>query len=211
MHLGHLVEKDIYLLSESEIANFEVWENNYKEHLISQQFKKFEIGIPRLHYSVIIKKIESFIGSLLKIDGGIFIYDTLGGTDSIGKIIQNLEEGHSKHLNLLPSSDVKYRKISAEFWDLSLQGYEITFYKADILVEGHQSSTIYSKYLQKGVWLGFTGSTKYSFGLFHKRKLRDLQRKHRITFWITENCDTNSKEYQSEMAIKLAILKDKFH
>ena len=210
MHLGHLIEKDFYLLTEKDISNLNVWEQNYREHIALQQFKSFEIGIPRLHQTLVSKNIERFIASNLKVKGSYFVYDEITSKESLSSMINGLEPGHSKHLNILPSADVKYRKISAEFWDLSLQGYEITLYKADNLEEGHKSSTIYSKYIHKGVWLGFTGSPKYSFGLFHKRKLKDMNSKHRITFWITDTCDIHSKEYQSEMAVKLDVLKEKF-
>ena len=58
------------------------------------------------------------------------------------------------------------------------------------------------KYMLKGARIGISGSNKYSFGIFHKRKITQLFNANLINYWITECINHNDSSRLHEIKIK---------
>jgi hypothetical protein len=108
-------------------------------------------------------------------------------------------------LGNLIAEDVNYKTIGADFWELSLNGIEVIFYKSERIKECQKHLSMFKRYKNKGVSLGFTGTPKYSFGLMHKNKYNKLCTDGIIDFWVTETVDSSESNYLAEIKLKTEI------
>lgn len=203
LKLGNLVKQDVFILEDFHLNDLKEWKTNYEYHLINNEFKFTKIGFPTNTTSELIQEVCRFIQPL-NIEVETFVYQTLSSEMSISDLVDNV--GDSKTIHILPNPDVEYKKLGSEFWDFSVKGFEIIFYKADRLKECQKYNSTFKRYSNKGVILGYTGSPKYSFGLLHKWKLEKLCNDGIIDFWITETANIKDNHYLNELKIKTAII-----
>ena len=206
LKLGNLIEEDIFLLDFDSLNDIHSWQENYKFHLINNEFKSFKIGIPFRLKNELIGLADQFIDSS-EIKGSSFIYlDVTSDTKLRTLIESNQPEIKDKKVFLLPQKNVKYTKFSSDFWDLNLLGYEINVLKCDGMKECQSTPKTINKYLLKGAKIGFTGSNKHSFGLLHKRRITQLFQENLINFWITETINQRDSSYLQEIKLKTELL-----
>jgi len=206
LKLGNLIEEDIFLLDFTSLDDIHSWQENYKFHLINNEFKSFKIGIPFAHKNELVDLVNQFIESS-DIKGNYFIYfDVTNDTKLLTLIESNQPEIKDKKVFLLPQKNVKYSKLSADFWDMNLLGYSIKILKCDGMKECQSSPKNINKYVLKGAKIGFTGSNKHSFGLLHKRRITQLFQENLIDYWITETINQRDSSYLQEIKLKTELL-----
>jgi len=206
LKLGNLIEEDIFLLDFTSLDDIHSWQENYKFHLINNEFKSFKIGIPFAHKNELVDLVNQFIESS-DIKGNYFIYfDVTNDTKLLTLIESNQPEIKDKKVFLLPQKNVKYSKLSADFWDMNLLGYSIKILKCDGMKECQSTPKNINKYVLNGAKIGFTGSNKHSFGLLHKRRITQLFQENLIDFWITETINQRDSSYLQEIKLKTELL-----
>jgi hypothetical protein len=206
LKLGNLIEEDIYLLELDSVDNNQSWQENYKFHLLENEFKSFKIGIPYNHKNALKGIVSDFIENT-NLNGSYFVYFNVEqGTNLPALIEDGQEEISLKKLFLLPHMNLTYSKFSTDFWDLNLLGYEIHILKCDRMKECQSNPKTMKKYMLKGARIGISGSNKYSFGIFHKRKITQLFNANLINYWITECINHNDSSRLHEIKIKTELL-----
>ncbi len=203
LKLGNLINCDVFLLEEIHLSNLVDWKTNYEYHLINNEFKFTKLGFPVNTNNNIIKEICEFVQKL-NIGVEFFNYHILSCNQTISEIIE--QEVENKRIHILPSPDVEYKKLGAEFWEFAVKGYEIIFYKVDRLKECQKNNSTFKRYSNKGVVVGLTGSPKNSLGLLHKWKLQKLLNDGIVDFWITETTNLKESQYLNELKIKTEII-----
>ncbi len=206
LKLGNLIKHDVFILEETQLNELSKWKENYEYHLINNEFKSCKLGFPASVNQNLIVEIQN---SILKLDiqCETFQYWVLTEHDKISEIVeQHTQTNSEKVIHILPSSKVVYKNIGSEFWDLAVRGIEVVFYKVERLKECQRNSSFFKRYSNKGLTMGFTGSPKYSLGIFHKRKLAKLLNDGTINFWISESIYSNDPNYLWESKIKIGLL-----
>jgi hypothetical protein len=206
LKLGNLIEEDIFLLDFTSLDDIHSWQENYKFHLINNEFKSFRIGIPFRFKNELAGLAEQFVDAS-EIKGSCFVYfDVTNDTKLLTLIESNQPEIKDKKVFLLPQKNVKYSKLSTDFWDMNLLGYSIKILKCDGMKECQSTPKNINKYVLKGAKIGFTGSNKHSFGLLHKRRITQLFHENLIDFWITETINQRDSSYLQEIKLKTELL-----
>lgn len=207
LKLGNLIEKDVFLL-DFETSNFNnSWQENYKFHLIQNEFKSYEIGIPFKQKNLLLDLVVQFIESTTDLKGSYFIYFNVKRDTKLLTLIEgNQNELFNKKVFLLPEKNLKYSEFSSEFWKMTIMGYEINILKCDSMTQCQRDPKIINKYLLKGARIGITGSNKHSFGFLHKRRISQLFKENLIDYWITETINQNDSSYFQEVKLKTDIL-----
>lgn len=206
--LGNLIEEDIYLLDFETLNCNNTWQDNYKFHLIQNEFKSYKIGIPFIQKNNLVDLVNQFIESITEIKGSYFVYFDIERKTKLLTLIEGSQiELNNKKVFLLPEKDLKYSEFSSDFWEMTLMGYEINILKCDRMNECQTTPRIINKYLLKGARIGITGSKKYSFGLLHKKRIKQLHKENLIDYWITQTINQNDSSYFEEIKLKSKILK----
>lgn len=206
LKLGNLIKEDIFLLESDSVDNNQTWQENYKFHLINNEFKSFKIGIPYELKSALIPTVSIFIESI-NINGSYFIYFNVDQETKLLSFVESHQaEISHKKLYFLPTISLKYSKFATDFWDLNLLGYEINILKCDCMKECQNKPKTINKYVLKGARIWITGSSKHSFGILHKRRITQLFQEHIIDFWITESIKQSDSAYLQEIKLKTELL-----
>jgi tyrosine-protein phosphatase YwqE len=141
------------------------------------------------------------------LNGSYFVYFNITNETKLSTIIENNQsEIINKKVFLLPDKNIKYSKLSIDFWDMNLLGYEIYLLKCDGMKECQKNPNIINKLLQKGAIIGITGSKKHSFGILHKRIINQLVKEKLVNFWITETIFEKDYNYSKELKMKLEFI-----
>jgi hypothetical protein len=206
LKLGNLIAEDIFIIENQHLVDLQLWKSHYHYHLVNNEFKSFKIGIPVGIDSDKLKEVEEFLNST-SINYSIFKYFELPPEVSISQIIEiHPEYIQNKQVHILANKDILYKNIGAEFWDLSIKGIEVVIYKAERIKECQKHLSMYKRYTNKGVLLGFTATPKHSFGIMHKNRYSKLCNDGNIDFWITETIDTADAHYLFEVKLKTEII-----
>jgi hypothetical protein len=206
LKLGNLIEEDIFLLDFDSLNDSHSWQENYKFHLINNEFKSFKIGIPFSNKNELVDLVNLFVESS-EIKGSYFFYfDVTVDTKLLKLVESNTHEINDKKVFLLPHKNVNYSKFSSDFWEMNLLGYSIEILKCDSMKECQNNPKTINKYLLKGARIGITGSNKHSFGLLHKRRITQLFKEYLIDFWITETVNQQDNSYLQEIKLKTELL-----
>ncbi len=206
LKLGNLIDEDIFLLDCDSLHGNNSWFKDYKSYLKNNEFKSFRIGIPFAHKNKLIDFVNEFI-EYSNFNGSYFVYFNITNETKLSTIIENNQsEIINKKVFLLPDKNIKYSKLSIDFWDMNLLGYEIYLLKCDGMKECQNNPKIINKLLQKGAIIGITGSKKHSFGLLHKRIINQLVKEKIVNFWITETIFEKDYNYSKELKMKLEFI-----
>lgn len=205
LKLGNLIAEDVFLVENIHLQNLETWKSHYHYYIINNEFKACKVGIPFDIDTVVLQEIIQFLESI-SINFKSFNYFQLTPDISISQMIENNPEYvQNKQIHILANKDVHYKTIGANFWDLSLSGIETIFYKAERIKECQKHLSMFKRYTNKGVLLGFTATPKFSFGLLHKNKYFKLCNDGNIDFWVTETIDSSDSNYLAEIKLKTEI------
>ncbi len=206
LKLGNLIKQDVFILEETHFIDLPKWKEHYEYHLINNEFKSCKLGFPQTISNETISEIQTSIVNL-DVACEIFRYEILTENNKISEIVeQQIKHSENKIIHILPSPNVLYKNIGSEFWDLAVKGIEVVFYKVERLKECQRNSSVFKRYSNKGLTMGFTGSPKYSLGIFHKRKLTKLLNEGIIDFWVTDSLASIDQNYLWECKIKIALL-----
>lgn len=206
LKLGNLIQEDVFLI-EKNIENWQnSWQENYRYHLINNEFKSFKIGIPFDSSNELVTVVNTFIKAM-EISGSLFYYFCISpDVKLIDLITENRAMIKDSKVYLLLDKEIKYSRISPDFWDINLMGFEIIILKCDRLKECQNKPSTIGKYSLKGALIGITGSANYSFGIMHKRKIAELHNEKLVDFWITESISQNESNYIQEIKLKTELL-----
>jgi len=206
LKLGNLIDEDIFLLDCDSLHGKNSWFKDYKSYLKNNEFKSFRIGIPFAHKNKLVDFVNEFI-EYSNLNGSYFVYFNITNETKLSTIIENNQsEIINKKVFLLPDKNIKYSKLSIDFWDMNLLGYEIYLLKCDGMKECQKNPNIINKLLQKGAIIGITGSKKHSFGILHKRIINQLVKEKLVNFWITETIFEKDYNYSKELKMKLEFI-----
>ena len=205
LKLGNLIAEDVFIIESDHIQNIDHWKSQYQYFLVNNEFKSCKIGLPFDIGSTELKEITEFLESL-SIDFKTFYYFEIEPEQTILQILEiHPEYVQNNQLNILANKNVVYKAIGSDFWDLSLKGIEVIFYKAERIKECQKHLSMFKRYTNKGVQLGFSATPKYSFGILHKNRYFKLCNDGNIDFWVTETIDTTDSNYLSEIKLKTEI------
>ncbi len=205
LKLGNLIAEDIFIIENQHLVDLQLWKSHYHYHLVNNEFKSCKIGIPFGIGSDELKVVEDFLNSI-SINFNIFKYFELPAEVSISQIMDiHPEYVQNKQLHILANNDIVYKTIGVDFWDLSIKGFEVIIYKAERIKECQKHLSMYKRYTNKGVLLGFTATPKYSFGIMHKSKYYKLCEEGNIDFWVTETIDSTDSHCLAEIKLKTEI------
>lgn len=102
LKLGNLIDEDIFLLDFDSLNDIHSWQENYKLHLINNEFKSFKIGIPSRLKNELIGLADQFVDAS-EIKGSSFVYlDVTSDTKLRTLIESNQPEIKDKKVFLLP-------------------------------------------------------------------------------------------------------------
>jgi len=206
LKLGNLIDEDIFLLDCDSLHGNNSWFKDYKSYLYNNEFKSFRIGIPFAHKNKLVDFVNEFI-EYSNLKGGYFVYFNITNETKLSTIIENNQsEIINNKVFLLPDKNIKYSKLSIDFWDMNLLGYEIYLLKCDGMKECQKNPNIINKLFQKGAKIGITGSKKHSFGLLHKKIITQLVKEKLVNFWITETIFEKDYNYSKELKMKLELI-----
>jgi len=204
--LGEIIIEDIYLLEADTSNGNNSWEEDYRIHLLENEFRSFKIGIPFTSKHIYIESVIQFIESS-KSDGSYFVYFNITNEENLLTIVNDYQsEITNKTFFILPEKNVKYSKLSAFFWDIQLLGYEIHLLKCDNMKECRLSPAIMNKYWQKGAKIGITGFSKHPIGFVRKKQLKELIRQKTFDYWITETINPKDLTYFDHIKLRLELL-----
>ncbi len=205
-NLGEIIDVDIFLLDEVSLYENNLWQENYKLHLALNKFKSFKIGIPFDCKNKLLGPVIQFIDSI-NLNGSYFVYFNINNEENLLALVNNYHSELTNHIfYILPDKKVKYSKLSKNFWDIQLLGFEIHILKCDKIEECRLSPSIMNKYWRKGAIVGIVGFTKNPIRLFRKRKLQQLIRQKIFDYWITEIIDQKDVTYLNEIKLKAELL-----
>jgi hypothetical protein len=206
LKLGNLIDEDIFLLDCDSLHGSNSWFEDYKLYLTNNEFKSFQIGIPFIHKNKLIDFVNQFI-EYSNLKGRYFIYFNVTNETKLIPIIENNpSEIINKKVFLLPDKNIKYSKLSIDFWDINLLGYQIYLLKCDGMKECQKNPNVINKLLQKGAKIGITGSKKHSFGLLHNKIINQLVNEKLVNFWITETIFEKDYNYLKELKLKIELI-----
>ena len=206
LKLGNLIYQDTFLLDCDSLNGNNSWFKDYKSYLMNNEFKSFQIGIPFVQKNKLVDLVNEFI-EYSNLNGSYFVYFNITNETKLSTIIENYQsEIINKKVFLLPEKNIKYAKLSLDFWDINLLGYEIYLLKCDGMKECQKNPNIINKLYQKGAKIGITGSKKHSFGFLHKRIIKQLVKEKLVNFWITETIFEKDYNYLKEIKMKLELI-----
>jgi hypothetical protein len=206
LKLGNLIDEDTFLLDCDSLNGNNSWFKDYKSYLMNNEFKSFRIGIPFAHKNKLVDFVNEFI-EYSNLKGSYFVYFNITNETKLSTIIENNQsEIINNKVFLLPDKNIKYSKLSIDFWDINLLGYEIYLLKCDGMKECQKNPNIINKLYQKGAKIGITGSKKHSFGFLHKRIIKQLVKEKLVNFWITETIFEKDYNYSKEIKMKLELI-----
>jgi len=206
LKLGNLIDEDTFLLDCDSLNGNNSWFKDYKSYLMNNEFKSFQIGIPFVQKNKLVDLVNEFI-EYSNLNGIYFVYFNITNETKLSTIIENNQsEIINNKVFLLPDKNIKYSKLSIDFWDINLLGYEIYLLKCDGMKECQKNPNIINKLYQKGAKIGITGSKKHSFGFLHKRIIKQLVKEKLVNFWITETIFEKDYNYSKEIKMKLELI-----
>jgi len=206
LKLGNLIYQDTFLLDCDSLNGNNSWFKDYKSYLMNNEFKSFQIGIPFVQKNKLLDLVNEFI-EYSNLNGSYFVYFNITNETKLSTIIENNQsEIINNKVFLLPDKNIKYSKLSIDFWDINLLGYEIYLLKCDGMKECQKNPNIINKLYQKGAKIGITGSKKHSFGFLHKRIIKQLVKEKLVNFWITETIFEKDYNYSKEIKMKLELI-----
>ena len=207
--IGQILKKDYLVLRAQELTSSELSSQLMKhaQYLSFCDFSEFRLMIPHNTEPKIIESLNAFIKQQ-NIPGAIRFYLNVDNKSNFDtEVLLNPEMSFKDWIAILPSEDFRYDSLRRKIWNLSMNGKAILILLPESVTSWRKSLSTFKRIHLKGANMAFSGSTLFSMGWFHKKKIREIQVNRLSHIWLTPQIyDVNSTLFKKDMAIKLDVI-----
>lgn len=202
------IVQDIILLEQYQIvdtAYIEWFKYHYRGYVVKENIASCKIGIP--YSSQNIKtNVPTWLVVFLKglpCESSVFFYFDLHASNQISKLMRQFPEMKSfEKICFRANIDTDWNSFLSTVWDFARHGTEIKLLNANLLLNRSNAYKKISGLILRGVELGFYGSFNLKWYQSENRLIEKLARLNLVDFWITNNFDITSIEYQKEKLVR---------